>query len=596
MPPQDPLHNITDKKSYTRKNDEACDDIGDSNEADPLVRPDDPRPPGERERFEGGRVLRESQARVLTSRRRSFLVQFTEMKGPPQIALLMILLAVGLGSTIGVVPAIMSDRFARIHHGYDGDAHCSTFTDNALKPDACFQGGSDAQAAAALVNLVNNSLTFLTASLTGSLSDEYGRKGLLMMGLTLSMIPSFFLCVMQDVSTMSPWWYYSTSASTGLVSWVAIALSALNDVLPPELRAPGIGLLFAGLLLGICVSPSLALFLDRKSLSLVSFGVVIVGFLMTVFVVPETVLPREKENAKERRKEREALETERDHQRVVECEGMRCSGFWRFYYGSSLFVTIRRLVLRPFWEMSILNRNCFFRLISALAFFTGMVTSGDQVLLVYYLEEQLSFDVKDISLMFLIIGLSGIFVQVVVMKHLNDAVGEKMVVALSFVCGTITNLLYGTARHKSTIFVAVVISSISTMAFPTISAIKANNVESSEQGRIQGALYSVKSLASGVGPALMQLVYNKTKDHHERIWGGPGSMFIAASALFVIGIGLALALPKKMANTNPRHGGTAFPQSGLDAMGDDEALGDEYQMLTSAESQSDDSGSEYGSI
>ena len=193
------------------------------------------------------------------------------------------------------------------------------------------------------------------------------------------MIPAFFLCILQDIPSMSPWWYYSTSAATGLISWMAIALSALNDVLPQELRAPGIGLLFAGMLLGISISPSLALFLPRKSLTQVSLAVVVVGFLLTVFVVPETVPPGERENAKDRRREREALAMERDLERTEECEGMLCAGLWKCYYGSPLFGKIRRFFVRPFWEMSILNRNCFFRLISALAFFTGMVTSGDQV-------------------------------------------------------------------------------------------------------------------------------------------------------------------------------------------------------------------------
>ncbi len=62
--------------------------------------------------------------RVRTSvlRRESFIVQFSKTKGPPQIAFIMILIAMGFGSTIGVVPAVMSDRFARLQHGYDDSA------------------------------------------------------------------------------------------------------------------------------------------------------------------------------------------------------------------------------------------------------------------------------------------------------------------------------------------------------------------------------------------------------------------------------------------------------------------------------------------
>jgi fucose permease len=78
--------------------------------------------------------------------------------------------------------------------------------------------------------------------------------------------------------------------------------------------------------------------------------------------------------------------------------------------------------------------------------------------------------------MFLIMGFLGIFVQAVVLKFLNDAIGERHVVMLSFALGCIYNLMVGTATDKSAIFIAVCVSSFVGLAFPTISAIKANNV------------------------------------------------------------------------------------------------------------------------
>jgi len=612
MPPQDHSRNgygEIDRKEEDPPNsirrsslcvDQDCEIDDGEQQQQPTPRDSDAifRPGGEPERlaFESRRALRESQGRVLANRRRSFIVEFSEMKGPPQIALLMALLAVGLGSTIGVVPAVMADRFARLYHGYEGDIHCDNFGTGDPKPEACFLGSSDAQAAASMANLVNNGLTFLTASLCGSLSDEFGRKGPLLLGLTMAMVPAFCLYVMQSAPGMSPYWYYSTSAMNGLVSWMAIALSALNDVLPQEFRAPGIGLLFAGLLFGISLSPTLALTLDRKTLCLVSFGVVCLGFLLTIFFVPETLQPSVGEAAKKRRMEQNAQEDASDRLSAVEESPNRCTtGLRKVYYGSWLCRTVRRGITRPFIELSILNRNSFFRMIAALAFFTGMVTSGDQVLLIYYLEDQMAFDAKDVSIMFLIIGITGIFVQVVVMKPLNDHVGEKMVVALSFVAGMIVNLLYGVARHKSTIFLALLISGFSNMSFPTISAIKANNVESSEQGRIQGALYSVKALASGVGPALLQCVYSRTKNYDGILWG-PGTMFLFASSLFVVAIGLALALPNDKTNTNPRFGGRPAPseEGGMPSA----AMAIEYRRLAEESSSlsEDDASEAYGSI
>lgn len=108
--------------------------------------------------------------------RESFLMQFASKEGPRSVIFLIVFLAMGLGSTIGVVPAVMTDRYARLNHGYEGEMDCAEY-EMALKPLACLAGSADAQNAHAYGNLVSNVLTFITSSLMGSLSDEHGRRG-----------------------------------------------------------------------------------------------------------------------------------------------------------------------------------------------------------------------------------------------------------------------------------------------------------------------------------------------------------------------------------------------------------------------------------
>lgn len=109
-------------------------------------------------------------------RRKSFLVQFVETKGPPQILIIMLLLALGFGSTIGVVPAVMTDRYARLNHGYSDARDCSDWA-SVDKPHECLAGSGDAQNGVAYENLISNVLTFITSSLVGSISDVKGRRG-----------------------------------------------------------------------------------------------------------------------------------------------------------------------------------------------------------------------------------------------------------------------------------------------------------------------------------------------------------------------------------------------------------------------------------
>jgi hypothetical protein len=106
-------------------------------------------------------------------RRESFVNAFVQSNGPPQMILLCLLIALAFGSTVGVVPAVMTDRYARLLHHYTGS--CSSLH-NFPPPKACVDAASDAQNGVAMEQLISNTLTFATSSYVGALSDEYGRK------------------------------------------------------------------------------------------------------------------------------------------------------------------------------------------------------------------------------------------------------------------------------------------------------------------------------------------------------------------------------------------------------------------------------------
>jgi len=505
-------------------------------------------------------------------RRESFIVQFVKTEGPPQITFLMMLVAIGLGCTIGVVPAVMSDRFARLNHGYTGDLACSDLDE---KPPACFLGSADAQNAAAASSLASNVLTFLTSSMIGSFSDEHGRRGILIVGLLFSTLSPLTLFLTQLIPTLNPWVYYGVHISTGLVNWVAVALSSLADVLPQRFRAAGIGIFLAGFMLGFSFAPLFSLLFNHVQVALVSFVIASAGLVCTILFVPETLPPQVAAEAKRRRREL----YNRNADTVGEYSSRQL--LWR-----KTIKNLKWILVRPIREISILNRNTFFRLISALAFFSGMVSSGDQLLLVYYVEERLGFTDKDVSKMFLIVGIMGLLAQGVLLKPLNDCIGEKMVVAICFFVGAVVNTLYGLATSKAQIFSALALSALTGMAFPTISAIKANNVDESEQGRIQGALYSLQALASGIGPVLLRFVYSHTKNSPL----GPGTMFIFAGGLYLVAVAVACSLPKELANARRD---PSEDDDGIDYTPLHNAIS---ELVTDEDSTSTSQSSSYGSV
>ena len=130
-----------------------------------------------------------------------------------------------------------------------------------------------------------------------------------------------------------------------------MALSALSDVMPPRWRAPSFGLLLAGFSLGFALAPSLALLLGHFRVSLMALGTVVTAVVVVVFFFPETLPPEL------------ALEARDVRQEQMEGLNAQKKALWVLY--------------RPIWELSILNRSRLFRLLSALAFFSGIVTAGE---------------------------------------------------------------------------------------------------------------------------------------------------------------------------------------------------------------------------
>ena len=172
-----------------------------------------------------------------------------------------------------------------------------------------------------------------------------------MLGVLISSISPLTLVLLQLRPEMSPFWYYFAGSMTGLVSWIAVALSALSDAMPPRWRAPSFGLLLAGFSLGFALAPLLALVLGHFRVSVMSLAAIWTGLITMVLYFPETLPP---ETAMEARTVREE-----------QMEGLTISqkALWSIY--------------RPIWELTILNRSRLFRLLSCLAFFSGMVSSGE---------------------------------------------------------------------------------------------------------------------------------------------------------------------------------------------------------------------------
>lgn len=107
---------------------------------------------------------------------RTFLGEFYASTGGWLLIVLGFLISLGIGSLIGVVPRVATQRFAEINYGLEKGILCSSFSSDDL-PLACVKAAAYAQSAASYSALARNLMGLFLNSFAGSYSDTHGRRG-----------------------------------------------------------------------------------------------------------------------------------------------------------------------------------------------------------------------------------------------------------------------------------------------------------------------------------------------------------------------------------------------------------------------------------
>ena len=460
---------------------------------------------------------------------REFIISFVRSDvGLPALSI-SVCISFGLGTTVGIVPEILSDRYARLYHGLQGETLCSDYDKN-LVPDACILGQDDAQTGSAWGSFFKSGFIFIFNPIIGSYSDVHGRRNLLIVSMLLMILAPAVLVMMLKVKSIKPYWYYTANAITGIITNNALFFASLSDNCPVSFRAGRFAMIMAGFYTGFTFAPSLSLWLSHLSASWLSLGFSIMALLVTMIFFPETLITSSSaptsmitEAAEEEEEEEEEDEAETDEpsenfvcKSIRECNSLRAIG---------------AVIVRPLREMTILNQGGAMRLIALGSFLSAAVYATDSSLVIFYIEEHLNVNEDDLAHMFFIMGILGVILQGIGLQPLVFVLGERGLLVLSFLSGTIHNFLYGVANNKSTITAALSLSQLTKLNYPILSSVASQQVGFDKQGQVQGALFGLNALAGAVGPIIMNYIYGVTKTSNF----GPGIMFIFASFLYFLG-------------------------------------------------------------
>jgi MFS family permease len=443
-----------------------------------------------------------------------FFSSFVKSKGSLHALLITVLLSFGLAATVGIVPTCISDRYARLHHGYDGKP-CYHY-EHSMMPKECMAGGDEAQTSSAWMSFAQNILIFLFNPVVGSQSDVQGRRPFLLASILLFCCPPAALVLMQRIPTLDPFWYYASNSMTGLVAYLAVIFSSLSDVSMEKYRAATFATIMAGFYSGFCFAPSLCLFLSHESVSCLSLILCITAFLYATVFFPETLPAYVAATAAAHHAARNNIEstlssaTTEDHdesggsssghtivtsrtpllsieqENTENCRRKRCRHSCLKVYRSSYFYKTIATVLRPLYEIQILFRDRYMSLITLGSFLSAAVYETDKSLVLFYIEEHLNVDDADIAQMFFFMGILGVLMQALGLQPLINLMGERGLLVVSFLSGTLHNFLYGAAKNKTVITVAISLSQLTKLNYPILSSMASQGVCTDEQGQVQG--------------------------------------------------------------------------------------------------------------
>ncbi len=345
---------------------------------------------------------------------------------------------------------------------------------------------------------------FVCSPIQGALSDRFGRRPVILLSNLGIGVDFLFMAL---VNTL-PLLFIGRVISGITAASFSTANAYIADVTPPEKRAASYGMLGASFGIGFVIGPALGGFLGGIDLRLPFYAAAILAlanFCYGFFILPES-LPVEK----------------------------RCA---RFDWGHA----------NPFGAVLLLRR---YPQVFGLATIVLLSNLAHYVLpstFVLYADYRFGWGAQAVGYTLALVGVCNAIVQAGLVGKLVKRFGERPMLLSGLLFGAIGFATQGLAPTGLISLAAIPFLALWGLAGPSIQALMTRQVDPHEQGRLQGAVTSLVSLAGIFGPFLFTQVFASFISPHA-LWHVPGASFLLASALLAGGLVFAFRVIGHMPN------------------------------------------------
>ncbi|OMO51820.1 Major facilitator superfamily [Corchorus olitorius] len=313
----------------------------------------------------------------------------------------------------------------------------------------------------------------VTLPVLGQLADEHGRKPLLLLTISTSILPFALLAFIQ--SREAVYIYYVLRTISSIISQgsiFCIAVAYVADVVSDNKRTSVIswitGLFSASTLIGNLLTR----FLPEKYIFPVATVLLIFCPVYMQFFLVETLV----------------IDQTMEHDSGCLTKSMKVLNKRYKSMKDAAGIVVSSPTLRS---------------ISFVSFFYQLGMSGISSVLMYYLKAAFGYDKNQNSEISMVVEVGSIFSQILVLPLLNPLVGEKVIICIAISGSIAYALFYSLAWASWVPYLAASFGVINVLVKPSTYAIISKASRLTDQGKAQGFIAGVQAIASFLSPLAM---------------------------------------------------------------------------------------------
>ncbi len=338
-------------------------------------------------------------------------------------------------------------------------------------------------------------MQFLFSPVLGSLSDQFGRRPVILLSLLGAGLDYLLLAFAPNLG-----WFFIGRVINGISGANITAASAyIADISPPEKRAANFGIIGAAFGLGFIAGPLMGGWLGHHNLRWPFIGAAVLAlanWLYGFYVLPESLAP---ENRR------------------------------RFSWGRS----------NPFGSLVALRRFPVVIGLTESLFLINLAQFSLHNIWVLYTGYRYHWNETDVGISLAIVGIMAAIVQGGLARKIIPALGEKRSIFIGLLVGTINMVGYGLATQGWMLYAILAIGSLGAIAGPALQGLVSRSVPANEQGAVQGALSGLSSVSMFLAPLIATNLFGYfISDRAPLIL--PGAPFFLSGLMMLVALFLAM--------------------------------------------------------